>query len=134
MRVFIDSNILYSAIFAPSGTVNRAYFKAITPPNVGLISEQNIAELHKAFLRKSPDKLDALKRFWTKASLILKVVPIPEESTAAEFLIRDSADRLIYRAALHADADVLLTGDKDLLESGITRPLIVSPAAFLELD
>ena len=63
MRVFIDSNILYSAIFAPSGTVNRAYFKTITPPNVGLISEQNVEELQKAFIRKSPEKLDALKRF-----------------------------------------------------------------------
>ena len=55
--------------------------------------------------------------------MVLKVVPIPEESTAAEFLIRDSADRLIYRAALYADADVLLTGDKDLLESGIKTSL-----------
>ena len=35
------------------------------------------------------------------------------------------------RAAIHANTDVLLTGDKDFLESGLTHPAIMTPAEFL---
>ena len=32
------------------------------------------------------------------------------------------------REAIHANADVLLTGDKDFLESGLKHPVIMTPA------
>ena len=35
------------------------------------------------------------------------------------------------QAAINANADVLLTGDKDFLESGVTHPVIMTPAEFL---
>ncbi len=38
---------------------------------------------------------------------------------------------LFLRAAIEARADVLLTGDKDFLESGVKDPLIMTPAEFL---
>jgi predicted nucleic acid-binding protein len=37
------------------------------------------------------------------------------------------------RAARAASTDVLLTGDKDLLESGVESPRILTPREFLEL-
>ena len=39
-------------------------------------------------------------------------------------------DRPILRAALNAKADILLTGDKDFLESGIDTPKIMTAADF----
>ncbi len=48
-------------------------------------------------------------------------------------LIRDVKDRPILRAAIKARADVLLTGDKDFLESGVENPAIMTPAEFLRL-
>ena len=39
-------------------------------------------------------------------------------------------NRPILRAALHAKADILLTGDKDFLESGIDTPKIMTAADF----
>ena len=50
----------------------------------------------------------------------------------AETQIRDVNDRPILRAAIEAKADVLLTGDKDFLESGVTDPAIMTPAEFLK--
>ena len=50
---------------------------------------------------------------------------------AAESLIRDVKDRPILRAAIEAQADVLLTGDKDFLESGVEHPAIMIPAEFV---
>ena len=37
----------------------------------------------------------------------------------------------IFRAALNAKVDVLLTGDKDFLESGVTNPKIMTAAEFI---
>ena len=48
-----------------------------------------------------------------------------------ETQIRDVNDRPILRAAIEAKADVLLTGDKDFLESGVKKPAIMTPAEFL---
>ena len=54
-------------------------------------------------------------------------------------LCRDKADNMILECCLTADADFLITGDKDLLEIGKTRLKtkfsklrIVSPRAFLK--
>lgn len=57
----------------------------------------------------------------------------PEGSVEAESLIRDVKDRPILRAALSLHADLLLTGDKDFLESAVDNPRIISVADFLVL-
>jgi len=49
-----------------------------------------------------------------------------------ELKIRDIKDRPILRAAIEAGADVLLTGDKDFLESPVTTPKIMTAAQFLQ--
>ncbi len=41
-----------------------------------------------------------------------------------------SANGVPFRA--YVKADVLLTGDKDFLESGLKNPMIMTPAEFLE--
>lgn len=73
----------------------------------------------------------ALDRFLSVALLTLELVPIPTGESAAEAQVRDADDRPILRAAVAAGADVLITGDKDFLESGIERPVIMTPAEFL---
>lgn len=42
-------------------------------------------------------------------------------------------DRPILRAAINASADVLLTGDRDFLESGLSYPRIMTATDFLQL-
>lgn len=63
----------------------------------------------------------------------LEIVPIPVEETNDEDKIRDIKDRPILRAALKENVDVLLTGDKDFLESKIDKPLMLMPSEFLKL-
>ncbi|WP_303840172.1 hypothetical protein [Selenomonas ruminantium] len=48
--------------------------------------------------------------------------------------IRDDNDRGIMRAAVASKVDVILTGDKDFLESGINSPKIMTAADFLALE
>lgn len=55
MRVLIDTHVLISAAFSSKGTPFKAYVKAVTYPNKGLICEQNVDELKRIFNKKFPD-------------------------------------------------------------------------------
>ena len=134
MRVLIDTNVLISAALSAEGTPFRAYVKAASYPNRGLICEQNVDEMKRIFNKKFPNRLGALDKFLSMALLTLELIPVPEEEMEAEIQVRDIKDRPILRAAIAAKADVLLTGDKDFLESGLENPAIMTPAEFLEVQ
>lgn len=133
MRVLIDTNVLISAALNPNSVPSQAYQKAASYPNRGLICEQNVDELKRIFNKKFPSRLAALDKFLSTALLTLELVPTPSDEMAAEALIRDIKDRPILRAAIEAQADVLLTGDKDFLESGVEHPAIMTPAEFVNV-
>lgn len=78
--------------------------------------------------------MQALDNFLSLALLTLEVVPIPIETYTSEEMIRDANDRPIFRAALYAKVDIILTGDKDFLESGLKNPQIMSAAEFIQLN
>lgn len=133
MRVLVDTNILISAALSSAGTPYKAFLKAVTFPNKGIICDQNIEELRRIFNRKFPQKISLLEHFLSIALLAMEIVATPIEEAEEESYIRDVADRPILRAALNAKADVLLTGDKDFLESGVTNPKIMTATEFLEM-
>ena len=134
MRVLIDTNILISAAISSKGTPYQAFIKAVTYPNHGMVCEQNIDELRRIFNRKFPQKIHALETFLSLALMTLELVPTPVEEHISESKIRDVNDRPILRAAIHAKADILLTGDKDFLESGLATPQILTAADFVNLS
>ena len=133
MRVLIDTNVLISAALRADSIPWLAYQKAASYPNHGLICEQNVDELKRVFNKKFPHRLASLDKFLSIALLTLELVSVPDSDLAEEALIRDVKDRPILRAAIKARADVLLTGDKDFLESGVENPAIMTPAEFLRL-
>ena len=132
MRVLIDTNVLISASLSAKGVPFQAYVKAATYPNHGLICEHNVDEIKRIFHKKFPERLASLDKFLSVALLTLELVPIPTETVASETQIRDVDDRPILRAAIEAKVDILLTGDKDFVESGVKRPRIMTPAEFLK--
>ena len=134
MRVLIDTNVLISAALNADGVPYQAYVKAASYPNHGLICEQNVDEMKRIFNKKFPKRLAALDKFLSMALLTLELVPIPTDENMSESQIRDADDRPILRAAIEAKADILLTGDKDFLESGLKNPLIITPAEFLNTE
>ncbi len=134
MRVLIDTNVLISAALNADGVPYQAYVKAASYPNHGLICEQNVDEIKRIFNKKFPKRLTALDTFLSIALLTLELVPIPIDENMSESQIRDADDRPILRAAIEAKADVLLTGDKDFLESGLKNPIIITPAEFLNME
>lgn len=131
MRVLIDTNVLISAALSSSGTPFKAYVKAVSYPHRGLVCEQNVDEMRRIFNKKFPNRLAALEKFLSVALVTLELIPVPTNENIAETQIRDVKDRPILRAAIEAKADVLITGDKDFLESGVKKPAIMTPAEFL---
>ena len=102
--------------------------------DTNIVCDQNIDELRRIFNRKFPQKLSALERFLSLALLTLELVPTPSEEHISESKIRDVNDRPILRAAIYAKADILLTGDKDFLESGLKHPKIMTATDFLNAE
>lgn len=131
MIIFVDSNVLISAVLNPNGIPYKAFTKAVTLPNKAVICQQNVDEIKRVFEQKFPNKLNALNLFLTTTYEELEIVPVPNEETTIENKIRDISDRPIIRAALKVNADIILTGDKDFLEAGLLKPLPMSPSQFL---
>lgn len=134
MNVFLDTNILISAVLNSNSTPAKAFIKAVSFPNRGLVCEQNIDKMRRIFNRKFPAKIQALETFLSLALLTLEMVNIPDLEYTSENSIRDVNDRAILRAAIFAKADVLVTGDKDFLESDIVNPKILTAAEFLNFE
>ncbi len=133
MRVLIDTNVLISAALNPGNTPDKAYIKATSYPNRGVLCEQNLDELRRIFNKKFPNRIAALERFLANVLSALELIPTPIEESILESKVRDIKDRPILRAALAANVDIIITGDKDLLESGLVKPIMMTPAEFLNM-
>jgi len=87
--------------------------------------------LRRIFNRKFPHQIPLLNQFLAESLPFLKVVSTPTDEVEVETKIRDISDRPLLRAAIAADADILVTGDKDFLESDVKVPKIMKVTEFL---
>jgi len=131
MKVLVDSNIIFSMLYAPGSHPHQAFSKASKSPYRALICEYSLEELRRVINRKFPNRISHLERFLAKALPLVEIVPVPLSVHPDEDLIRDINDRPILRAAIYAQADILLTGDKDFIESKVKKPKIMTAAQFL---
>lgn len=132
MKVMIDTNIFISAALFPKGRAAEALMKALAWPYQPVTCDYVVDELHRKFREKFPDRMTELEAFLYSALSMIRVVSVPEDMIEAESKIRDPKDRPILRAALSANADLFLTGDKDFLESSVENPHVISVAEFLD--
>lgn len=134
MKIMLDTNIIISAALFPNGKAAQAFFKALLPPYIPIVCDYVIDELHRKFREKFPNRITELDAFLFHALNYIHVVSTPEDAVDVESAIRDPKDRPILRAALNANADFFLTGDKDFLESAVDNPRIISVSVFLDMN
>jgi len=138
MRCLVDTNILVSAALFPNSVPARAFIKALTPPHTAVVCDYSIDEMRRVYNRKFPHKLPDFESFLSMLMLSVEIVSTPmkeiEGSAEGEKKIRDLNDRPIYRAAISAGVDAILTGDKDFLESGITFPQMLTAVGFVQSE
>jgi putative PIN family toxin of toxin-antitoxin system len=135
MKYLIDTNIIVSAALFPGSVPDQAFMKAATPKFHSVICEYSMDEMRRIFNEKFPDRIPDYESFVSKIVFSLTIVPTPpeESSTADEYKIRDIKDRPILRAAIAADMDGIITGDKDFLEAKIEKPKMITAAQFVNL-
>lgn len=128
MRVLFDTNVLYSALVA-KGFCEDAVADAAG--RCTIVWSQPLRDELMAVLRRKfklgPGTLAALDAF---AALCEWVVP----ASLSQPVCRDPDDDLVLGTALAAHADVIVTGDDDLLVlKAFGGSRILSPRHFLEM-
>ena len=95
-----------------------------------LLSSYVLEELREVISRKAPGMKEALEDFITRLpfELCQTPLPLPEELL---FEIRDPDDAAVLYSAMLAQADVLITGDKDFSDVNVPTPEILTPAGFV---
>lgn len=126
MRVFLDTNVLVSA-FATRGLCADVLRVILAEHNL-VTGEVVLVELKRALKRKlklPPEMIAAIEEF------VREYEVVPKPSKPSEIQVRDPDDRWILATAVAGRADILVTGDRDLLDLGARAPLrIVDPRGF----
>lgn len=126
MRILVDTNILISAVLFPNSNPAKALLK-VSEEHEMVLCEQNLTELREVIRRKAPEYLPDVEVLLLELSY--ELIPV---SYHVEKLIRDPKDQPILNAAILANVDLLITGDKDFLVLGLEQPLCITAAQFLE--
>ncbi len=129
MIVFFDTNVLVSAV-ATRGLCADIVNVALAEHQL-VIGETVLVELRQV-LRQKLRLLTALvaemDTFLRQHAAVIKA------AAKLEVRVRDANDQAILAEAVTGKADVLVTGDQDLLEIAAQAPLkILSPRGFWEL-
>ncbi|MCC5943196.1 MAG: putative toxin-antitoxin system toxin component, PIN family [Balneolaceae bacterium] len=130
MKIFADTNVLISAFTARGLCADL--LEIILADHHLMTGEYVLIELERVLSTKlhlPEQKIDAVVQFLRNHH----VEPIPE--TASEYNVRDDDDRWVLESAIRAKADILVTGDKDLLviSQEVEEIKIISPRGFWEI-
>lgn len=129
MRVFLDTNVLVSA-FATRGLCADVLRHVLADHEL-VLGEPVVAELRRVLREKiklPKAHLDRIEEFLREH----EIAPRPRK--AAAISIRDASDRWILATAIAAKVDVLVTGDRDLLDVTKESPVkIRTPREFWAL-
>jgi len=130
MKVFADTNFLVSA-FATRG-LSADVFQLVLAEHQVMTGEFNLTELKRVLT----EKLKVPKQITVEAEELLRryhIEPVPDNPSGVQ--VRDDDDRWVLESAIRASADVLITGDKDLLDvsNQVPQLKILTPREFWEL-
>lgn len=129
MRVCLDTNVLVAA-FATRGLCSDVLRTVLTEHEL-VLGEVILVEFRRALERKlrlSEDRIATAEATFSGLDIVAK----PSEPSS--MAVRDRDDRWIIATAVAGTADVLVTGDDDLLAVASEAPLpILSPRSFWDL-
>ena len=130
MRVFLDTNVLISG-FATRGLCADV-IRLVLAEHELIVGKVVLEEARKVLTRKIhlPEPLVAEILTFLESQTVQA-----KPKTTPSIQVRDEADLMVLASALAAKADVLITGDKDLLEVNDQVPelLITDPRGFWSL-
>ena len=127
MRLVVDTNVIVAGLVAEG--LCRDILKRRVPACELFTSRALLDELGETLRKKfgvHPQDLPLLQ-LYADAAILVKPKPLPKQ------VCRDPDDDEVLATALAAQADIILTGDDDLLTLGEFRGIqILSPRQFVE--
>ena len=130
-RVVIDTNVLISGLLSTISTPAKAVERAVTTAQI-VATNATLRELMTKLLSPKFDRYVSRER---RDALLLRLAPLIEIAEVLQPIqaSRDPKDDRFLEAAVNGRADVLVTGDKDLLELDPFRGIaILTPAAYVD--
>jgi uncharacterized protein len=128
VRVVLDTNVFVAAVVADG--LCRDLVRVRVLPHAIITSEPLLRELQTTLRNKfaaDPDQLPLLGQLNEEAEVV-RTAPLPER------VCRDRSDDIVLATAFAGKANVIVTGDDDLLVLNEFREIrILSPRRFLEL-
>lgn len=131
MRIVVDTNALISRLLLPDSVPGRAVSKAI---NTGLllVSESTMTELADVLSRPKFDRYvstEDRQQFFRLLGRVVEFVSILCPIRAC----RDPKDDKFLEVAVNGSADLIVTGDADLLSMHPFQNIsILTPSSYLE--
>ncbi len=131
MKIFLDTNVLISAFL--SRGLCAEVFRYVIEAHELIVGEAVISEARRVLA----DKFDVPQTIIQEFEALLRkhtVVPIPK--SLPSFPLRDETDIPILASAIAAKSEILISGDKDLLDIAhqITPIKICSPREFWKIE
>ena len=134
LRVFLDSNVIFSGMHSSQGAPGIILEHFIEGRLRVVISQQVLGEVVHTIKEKLPEALPALRRLLVNIPPEIREGPTPEEVAHWAEVI-NIEDASILAAAIIAQPDYLITGDKHFFENPDiaekSRLHIVTPAQFV---
>ena len=131
-RVVIDTNAMVSRLLLPESVPGKAIRKAVDQAEL-LVSEATLNELADVLAREKFNpyiSIEERQEFLRLLGRIAEMVPI----ILAVYGCRDPQDDKFLEVAVNGEANMIVTGDKDLLVLNPFRGIaIVTPSAYLEM-
>jgi len=127
MRIMIDTNVIISAVYNQKSKPAQVLHH-VCENHEFVLCDYIVAECYDVIMRKFPHHAIVFDRLL--ASLGYELVAAPREGLA----MQDPKDSPILNAAIIADVDIIISGDKHFLALEMERPGVVTPAGYLELE
>lgn len=130
-RLVVDTNVFVSAILFANSLPRQAVTK-ILGSGVLLLSEQTANELKEVLFRP---KLDRYVSREERILFLAQLETVAERVAVIQIIreCRDPKDDTFLEVAVNGMADVIVTGDADLLGMSPWRGIeILSPSAYLD--
>jgi len=130
-RVVVDTNVLISRLLAPASAPARALSHAVGAGRL-LASNATLQDLAEVLSRAKFDPYLTLDERQQFMRLLARIVEMP--TITHRFAdCRDPEDNKFLDLAVSGAADVIVTGDRDLLDLDPFQDIpIMKPAAYLD--
>jgi putative PIN family toxin of toxin-antitoxin system len=129
-RIVVDTNVLISRLLVPASVSGRALRRAVDSGQL-VVSEATMEELATVLGRPKFDPYLSIadrQEFIRLLGRIAEMIPVVRVVRAC----RDPRDDKFLEVALNGGADLIVTGDRDLLELDPFMGIgILTPAAYL---